>query len=195
MNTGSYIGLSNFSGYINHNIFERYANVQMPTHVGTLSHCRISNVDNLNISMASGKTITNCVFENLSYSIYLDPNVNLDRKTVRKGYSDIRKTYVITGLTTLTFDNQYDTVIGEAYISSTNATETINLFSDAPVNHPFIIRPETGLILTLTAGTTTNEPILAGGISAVLNGTKGDWIELTYNTDLDLYYQTNGETY
>ena len=144
-------------------------------------------------NLDSGVTVSGCYFQHTVANIILDPTKGYANKTIRAGFSNFDQNYTITGLTTLTFNATYGGIIGIANLSSTNATETINLFANAPTNHPFRIYPASGLTVTFTHATGANQPICAGGISAVIDGTKGDWIEFTYiNTR---FYQTDGETY
>jgi len=105
--------------------------------------------------------------------------------------SNFEYLYDITGLTTLDIgaNNNY---IGIALIQSTNPTESINLFANFPERQRVRFYPDI-VVLTFISGSGANQPICEGGINAVLDGSKGDWIEFTkINGKI---YQTNIGTY
>ena len=161
---------------------------------GTFDRNLISTGNGITAALNSGIEVSDCTFMQ-EQQLTLDPNVSYSGKTIRNGYSDFDKTISITSVTTLTNSATYGAHIGIMNLTSANATETINLFANAPTTHPFRIYPASGLTVTFTHATGANQPICAGGISAVLNGANGDWVEFTYNSTTSRFYQTDGETY
>lgn len=150
----------------------------------------VGSVD-VTANLNAGISVTDCIFEGTG-SITLDPAVSVTGGVYRPGYSNFSRSYAITGLTTIdiTASKNY---IGKVTLTSSNATETINLFANFPDNHPVRFYPASGLTVTFTHNTGANQPTCAGGINAVVNGTNGDWIEFT-KTGTRIY-QTGGETY
>lgn len=148
---------------------------------------------NFNAGTLNGCTIKfdqDIIFSDQPYNSYV---------LIKDAISAFQQLISITGLTTLDFTSNFN-YIGVAGLTSANATETINLFANFPINQPVQLRPASGLIITFTHATGANQPICAGGISAVLNGSNGDWIEFTRKetyTGSGVYriYQTAGETY
>ena len=96
------------------------------------------------------------------------------------GFSDIQKDIDATGATTLAFGapNVYAGIFN---VSSTNATETIDAFTNAPTAFPIQIRPAAGLALTIT-GTSVASAIAGEFVlttaSVTLDGDKGEYIEM-----------------
>lgn len=123
-------------------------------------------------------------------NIKLDRNVIANRDTggvpfnyVNKGVKILLEnneaTIDITGLTSLDLINFQNTDI--LRLSSANPSETITEILNAPKHHSFRLAPQAGLSLNLTS----TDPITAGAnsivlesSSIVLDGSKGDWIEL-----------------
>lgn len=83
----------------------------------------------------------------------------------------------ITGLTTINLDSITSRFKGIVLLKSSNATETINLFSNFTALKSVIFNVKTGLTVTFTHNTGANQPRCAGGVNAVINGTKGEFIE------------------
>lgn len=107
------------------------------------------------------------------------------------GFSDIRGTFDITGLTTLDPGAAAQQYVGIFNVTSTNSTEDINQINNAPTGFPFEIRPSAGLVLTIT-GTALSTPIAAGQIALKttdvdIDGSKGEYIVLQAHADGYLY--------
>lgn len=105
---------------------------------------------------------------------------NIEGTTAQPGFSDIPKTFDITGLTTLDYlaENNY---VGIGNLTSGNPTENINQIDNFPTAFPFLLRPSAGLTLTITG--TAIAGIGAGQIAltttdVVLAGDSGEWLEL-----------------
>ena len=144
--------------------------------------------------MNSGVLIQDCVFGNRQ-SIVLNPATAYTGKSIRSGYSNFDVTISITSVTTLTNSATYGGHVGIIYLTSSNATETINLFANAPQNQPFRIYPVSGLTVTFTHATGANQPILKGAANKSINGTKGEWVEITYSSLTSRFYETNSGQY
>jgi len=99
-------------------------------------------------------------------------------KKLSPGFSNFDEELSITCATTLDVTIPFN-YIGILELTSTNATETINLFANFPVFQPVRFAPETGLTVTFTHATGANQPICSGGVDAVINGTTSSWIEFT----------------
>ncbi len=87
-----------------------------------------------------------------------------------------------------------------------DTAETITSLLNFPLNRPVRIQPSSfsggsgDLTLTFTSGTGANDPHCSGGVNAVLDSGKGDWIEFTkketkISSGVYRIYQTAGETY
>lgn len=149
-----------------------------------------------NVNFVSG-TLSGCIIESNENTTFADSVYSSN--TLTKLMSDFPASFVITGLTTFNFTATLS-YIGFANLTSTNPAETINLFANFPLDQPVQFRPESGLIVTFSHATGANQPICAGGISAVINGSNGDWIEFTRKetyagSGVYRIYQTKGETY
>lgn len=90
------------------------------------------------------------------------------------GTSNIPFTYVITGLTTLNFVAIQSKCLGKAMISSTNATENINSFTNMPSSQTWKVYPNAGLTLTITASATIK---LGSGVTTIVLVGGTDWAE------------------
>lgn len=98
--------------------------------------------------------------------------------TMGNGFSNLPISYVITGLTTLVYTATRD-LVGKAILTSTNATENINAFTNTPRSQNWRVYPASGLTLTITASATIK---LGNGVATiVLNGTNGDYAEFKGN--------------
>lgn len=124
----------------------------------TLLSCQISAYEELN-----GITLSNKAY---------------NYKKLSPGFSNFDEEVDITGLTTLDQTITFN-YVGILKLTSTNATETINLFANFPVFQPVRFSPETGLTVTFTHATGADQPICSGGVNAVINGTTASWIEFT----------------
>jgi len=91
-----------------------------------------------------------------------------------EGTSNIPFTYVITGLTSLNFVATQSKCLGKAMISSVNATENINAFSNMPSSQTWKVYPNTGLTLTITASATIK---LGSGVATIVLVGPTDWAE------------------
>ena len=105
---------------------------------------------------------------------------NIEGSKAQPGFSDIPKSFDLTGLTTLDWlaENNY---VGIGNIGSSNNTEAIDTISNPPTAFPFLLRLAAGLTLTVTG--TAIAGIGAGQIAltttdVVLDGTNGEWLEL-----------------
>lgn len=100
--------------------------------------------------------------------------------THQSGYSNAAREVDITGLTTL--DLSATEEVGIYNLTSSNATETINLISNFPTLFPFTLKPETGLTVTITftavGSLSANDQIVGQSVFVVLNGDNGDELTL-----------------
>lgn len=106
-----------------------------------------------------------------------------------KGFSTFKKSADITGVTTFSFTTLFGNEIGDATLTSTGATETINSITGTTSGEIYIFRPESGLIVTFTDGTLVN----AGNVNFVANGTNGDYI--IYENRSGVLFQIGGVNY
>lgn len=136
--------------------------------------------------------VTSCVIESMSFSgkTVATP---VSIKTGNRIASNFIEAFTITGATTIDLIAAQN-ITGIANLSSTNAAESINLFSNFPDYHAVRFYPESGLTVTFVHNTGANQPRCEGATNAVLNGTNGDWIEFTKKED-GFIYQTNIGTY
>lgn len=108
--------------------------------------------------------------------------------------STFETTINISGLTAIdqrlvgSEDNKY---CGRLILTSTNSAETIVEILYGPTKFPYRFYPESGLVVTFDPTSGGFKTI--GGISAVVDGTNGDWIEFTYRDGT--IYQTGGAIY
>lgn len=150
----------------------------------------LAAIQNSTINVAG--SINGCTFSSMNWNGKTVSSTQVTKRADRMG-SDFEETVVITGLTTLDL-TATDSLIGRNILSSTNATESINLFSNFPDYIPVRFYPETGLTVTFVHNTGANQPRCGGAVNVILNGTNGDWVEFTKN-DAGVIYQTGGETY
>lgn len=120
-------------------------------------------------------------------------------KRMEHGFSNESETISITGLTTINITAN-NSECGIIDLTSGNATETINLFSNFPTNIPVMFRPASGLTVTFTHATGANQPICAGAVDAVINGTNGDFIiferrETYAGSGIYRIYNIDGQTF
>src|SRR3990170_1682707 len=71
------------------------------------------------------------------------------KKTMVDGLSTFERTVNISGLTTLDITENYSKFAGIIDLTSTNATESINLILNQPSRFDYELRPEIGLTLTI----------------------------------------------
>lgn len=107
----------------------------------------------------------------------------LSGKTISAYGSDAQDTIVMSGATTVNLAlNGVPDVFGEIILSSVNATETVNTFSNGARLFPIKIMPETGLTVTLNctayASVSAHGQVIAPSASYALNGSKGDYVIL-----------------
>lgn len=100
----------------------------------------------------------------------------------------------ITGLTTLNLTAVLRRYLKRIVLTSTNATETINAFSNYSSISNIIIRPEVGLAITFVHGIGAGQPRLEGAINAVIDGTTEDFLEIELSP-LGAIQQINIGTY
>lgn len=100
----------------------------------------------------------------------------------------------ITGLTTIDLISATSKYKGVILLKSSNATETINLFSNWTDNKSIVFNIESGLIVTFTHGTGAGQPRCEGAVSAVVDGTTSDWIEFEFRPG-NIVRQKNIGTY
>lgn len=160
----------------------------------SIETCTISNDFQRNTIFSGFKFKNKTVTASFTYCIIGDSidqsetiSVAKSEKTLLSTESDFNTTIVITGLTTLdlTVNNYY----GDVIISTTNATESINLFANFPSNIPVRFYPATGDTITFVHNTGANQPHNVGAANKAINGTNGDWIE--YTKIGSAIYQTN----
>lgn len=133
--------------------------------------------------------------------IYFLAGDTIKFKRLESGFSNLEDTVDITGLTTL---NVTDATKGIFYLTSTNATETINKIGNSTAKHKFTLRPEPGLILTIVGtpilddsdsdslGAQPNDIVLPTPV-LVLDGSNGDWAE--FEEFGGIAYQTDAQNY
>lgn len=150
------------------------------THEGNINSNTIgfSNSININVNediQFSGNALFLQHLNSLQYTF--DPTVSNVNGQIDRAISTFYKSFNITGETILDMTNL--DYVGRGILASTNLTESISSFVSFPDFHPIRFYPESGLVLTFVHGTGTDQPRCEGGVSAVLNGTNGDWIEFT----------------
>jgi hypothetical protein len=133
-----------------------------------------------NKSFDTGVAITNKIIQFISDDTETYTS-NIEGYRSQPGFSDIPGTIDITGLTTLDCTAAWAQYRGIYNIASGNATEAIDTITNPPMLFPFTIRPEAGLVLTITG--TAYAGIGAGQIalkaaSYTLDGDKGEYIVL-----------------
>jgi len=107
--------------------------------------------------------------------------------------SNFVESITITGLTTIDL-GVFKDYVGIMGLSSTNATESINLFANFVEGVPVRFNPEVGLTVTFVHGTGANQPRCNGATNKVINGSNGDTIEFVKRAD-GFIYQANGNTF
>lgn len=155
-------------------------------------------IQNVNIIITSeieglevGDNITSALNETLNTS---GTNTVARRKIVAD-YSNLDVTRDITGITNFIFTNKKG--VGKFTVGTTTGLGlgSIDTLTDFNTNHPVRFYPRgTFTALTFVHGLGAGQPRCSGGVSAVLDGTKGDWIEFTLLPD-GFIYQTDGKTY
>jgi len=139
-----------------------------------------------------GGSVTNCRIRSQNNFVFAGVNV-FTGGVFDSGVSTMRSLPIdITGLAVLNLNGL--PYLGIVNVTSTNATESISSFTDCPQETSFRIYPEPGLVLTIVHGIGAGEPRCEGGVNAVLDGSKGDWIELEMDIN-SVYYQKNIGTY
>lgn len=142
----------------------------------------------ITINLNSGITISGVTIETSEAITFAAAVDELKVSAISGDFSNFRKEYTITGLTTMTFGATFN-YIGIVDLVSTNTSEAIDLFANFPANHPVRFFPESGLVVTFSNGSGSNQPRCEGGINAVIDGTNGEWIEFTKQSD-GFIYQT-----
>lgn len=164
-------------------------------------------IDDINVAVVN---IVNFQWGNDAMSncfIHTDIPVNLSNfrisapirsKVIMDGYSTFEATLSITGLTTI--DIVAVSYAGIIFLTSTNATETINIIDNSLTNHPYKFEPETGLIVTFD--NTLQAALAADGellmpADADIDGTKDEFIvfEQVTNSGFNVMRQTDSNTY
>lgn len=133
------------------------------------------------------------IYTDVYLNIKLDTNVMANRDTggpfpitylnkgVKINLENNEATLDITGLSSIDLTNFNNADI--IRLTSVNATETINEIIAAPKHHSYKLAPGNGLALTITSTDpllATDTSIVLESASLILDGSKGDWIEL-YN--------------
>lgn len=97
----------------------------------------------------------------------------------QEGMSTQERSLDITGLTTIDISSNAEEV-GVYTLTSSNATETINLIVNYPFSFPITLKPDAGLTVTFTftpvASLSASGEIVGVGMNIVLNGNNGDYI-------------------
>jgi len=108
-------------------------------------------------------------------------STDVDHTTTVSGQSNDFRELDITGLTTIDIGTNAE-LVGIYNLTSSNATETINLISNFPTLFPFTLKPETGLTVTVTftavGSLSANDQIVGQSVFVVLNGDNGDELTL-----------------
>ena len=196
ISNGGWINQLNYIGSIYGNILGKYGFITNNTGTGTIaenqigSECYIDgniNEGSISSNVLSGNTgITGVILSGVDFShntlfdggggYSLGPNTYC---LASPGLNTFQESVDITGLTTL------DLVIapvGTYNLTSSNATETINLIQNFPANFPFILKPDAGLTVTITftavALLSTSNEIVGPTATLVLNGDNNDELTL-----------------
>jgi len=199
ISNGGWIDQLNYIGSIYGNILGKYGFIRNNTGTGTIaenqigSNCSIeanTNDGNISSNVLSGNTgIENVILSAVDFShntlldggggYSLGPNVYC---LASPGLNTFQESLDITGLTTL---DLLSATVGIYNLTSSNATETINLITNYPTLFPFILRPAAGLDLTITftpfASLSASGEVVGATASVVLSGDRGDFI--TFESD------------
>jgi len=148
------------------------------------------------------------IFSLQTINIHLDNNVNANvdtggtallnyiNKENKIRLTDNKATLDITGSASI---NMNDCQNAEAIIlTSSNPGETLNQILSAPLHHSFKIIPAPGLLLTINSAdpiTATGNDIVLETASIILNGDKGDLIELRKGLQGQGIRQINASNY
>lgn len=140
------------------------------------NHNTLDSSASITVENSNGNDVQACRFSGVGATL---EDVAVSNKIAESGFSNFETTIDITGLTTI--DLTAAGYQGIIHLTSSNATETVNLISNIPSIYPYKLYPAAGLTLTLTgspvATAAVNEIILPT-LTVVLNGDNGDWIEL-----------------
>jgi hypothetical protein len=161
--------------------------------VGPVIGNKFSGVSSFECNFNTGaEALGNSTLDSIIGSIVLDSSKNFTGKILQRNYSDFDASMAIDGLTTLDITAALN-YIGIANLTSANATESINLFSNFPDDQEVEFKPEAGLTVTFVHNTGANQPRCEGGVNVVLNGTNGDWVR--FKKKNGVIYQINIGTY
>ena len=198
---GGWIDQLNFAGTIDGNILEKYGVIESNTGVGGSitanqigSNCSISNND-LDAAYISGNVLYGntgiaqlilTTGEVFGFNILSSGGGGYPTTGTNQRYSAVignntfESSYDITGLTTLNVNLTKET--GILILTSSNATETINLITNALTTIPLTLRPAAGLTLTVTftavGSLAANGEIVGPTANIVLVGDNGDQLTL-----------------
>lgn len=198
---GGWIDQLNFAGTIDGNILEKYGVIESNTGVGGSitanqigSYCSISNND-LDAAYISGNVLYGntgiaqlilTTGEVFGFNILSSGGGGYPTTGTNQRYSAVignntfESSYDITGLTTLNVNLTKET--GILILTSSNATETINLITNALTTIPLTLRPAAGLTLTVTftavGSLAANGEIVGPTANIVLVGDNGDQLTL-----------------
>jgi len=116
-----------------------------------------------------------CTVINLTSTVPITASHAL--KTANSGYSNFEITVDITGLTTIDLSTEL-LFAGIINLTSSNATETINIINELNDTIPVEFRPADGLIVTFTgtpiASITTDGEIIMPTSTLAIDGSKGE---------------------
>ncbi len=151
------------------------------------NNCTINQILTINgTTIGDSVTLNSDGTKNINASVILNNPANITMVNdmssviVQYGISTAPSDNIdITGLSSIPVGNaQY---CGEIFVSSSNATETIDTISGALPTCPFRIRPAAGLTLTITGtpiGAIAGGKIAMSAVSIILNGSNKEWVEL-----------------
>lgn len=147
-----------------------------PLSMGTLEIKFNSNKGDINNNENAG---------NISYNtdkiLAISNLTNVDGNMTKDELCTPGSTYYVIDITGSALFTVPSYLVRSIQLTSGNATESITSITGMPLNidrESVRIEPASGLAVTFVHGTGPDEPRCEGGISAVIDGTTGDWIEL-----------------
>lgn len=183
--TGGF-NLSNGAYFINNEINASMSAIAI--HAAGFNSCIINQpVTQFDISTAAlleNKTFNAiCSGWNVSTNMTFTETIStaINTKTQGSGLSTQPRTLDITGLTTIDIGTNAE-LVGIYNLTSSNATETVNLISNFPTLFPFTLKPAAGLVVTVTFTAvgllSAVDEIVGPTVDITLNGDNGDELTL-----------------
>lgn len=185
----TFIGDDGSSGGATTNVIVTQAStLDVESNAGSVSNWFVGSGANVTATLNSTKS-ADYIRVDVPITFALDPTLNYANRTVEHGYSNFEHTASITSVSTIALRPE----TGIYRLTSSNATETLATLTTPSSYFPYRLYPESGLTLTASHGTSTNQPRCKGASSAVLNGSNGDWVE--FDASSGQSFETNRANY